>query len=70
MTEPMRIPEITEQEAADLAEACRMAFGNAEADAFFDASMAEASRYEQEREREQSPRAVQGELPLNGEEQP
>lgn len=44
MHKKSKFPKISEKEAAELAQACRMAFGNEAADKFFDDAMAEARR--------------------------
>ena len=42
MSKKSRIPKISEQEADELAQACRFAFGNETADEFLDQVLAEA----------------------------
>jgi hypothetical protein len=50
MHKKFKAPKISEKEAAELAEACRLAFGDPAADEFLDQAIAEAKRLRKLRE--------------------
>ena len=50
MHKKLKVPKISDKEAEELAEACRMAFGDAAADEFFDEVMEGAMRLRKCRE--------------------